>query len=376
MLRSWLLSRSIRCKFALPVFLLSLALLVLLGLAVRGAGAAVLGGVAVAALVLGLVLGYLGAGAVREPVDEIRASLEALQAGNLDRPPRVAGQDELSQAAAALRAVLEELRQEFLGIADISARNASGASELAATTEQLLQTTQELSSGAEQDREALAQSSATLSRVSASIKDVSARVDKADRMSHLSLDMAAEGLDNARQCREAMAAIRESAESVGRITRVIADIARQTNLLSLNAAIEAAKAGHQGRGFAVVAEEVRKLAERSAGAAKEITALIGQSSERVQQGVQAAQGVGASLESIEANIRERAEGVTVIARAMKEDAQAALDLADSVNALSLRTDQSASAIHQLAATTQEVSRTTEELSASSSQLRTLTTRFT
>jgi methyl-accepting chemotaxis protein len=104
----------------------------------------------------------------------------------------------------------------------------------------------------------------------------------AERLAQDSLDASQAGLLSTGESTQAMAAIRESAQRVSRVTTVIAEIARQTNLLSLNAAIEAAKAGQQGRGFAVVAEEIRKLAERSGLAAKEIFGLIQESDQVVQ----------------------------------------------------------------------------------------------
>jgi methyl-accepting chemotaxis protein len=333
-----------------------------------------------AALVLALLgVGYLVnaiAQAMALSVRELQSVMGAVQKGDLRRLPQVEGQDELAQLSASLGAVITALRSDIQQIVEISQRTASGAMELAATAEQLSATTTEISSGAEQQRVAMTQSSATLQRVTVSIEDVSARLDKANSLSETSLAMAAAGLASAHLSSEAVGAIEGSSAKVGRITVVIADIARQTNLLSLNAAIEAAKAGAQGKGFAVVAEEIRKLAERSAGAAKEISALIQESAERVKEGVLSVEGAGSSLESIEANIRERAGGVVYIAQAMQENALATKELSGAVGFMTEQTERNASATQELASTTHEIARTTEEVSRMANELHGLTARFT
>ena len=117
-------------------------------------------------------------------------------------------------------------------------------------------------------------SSAALEEMNANIQQVKQSTLRAEELAARSQEAGQQGLMAVKDTGRAMEAIEESSSKVNRIITVITDIARQTNLLSLNAAIEAAKAGAMGKGFAVVAEEVRKLAERSGTAAKEITALI------------------------------------------------------------------------------------------------------
>jgi methyl-accepting chemotaxis protein len=139
------------------------------------------------------------------------------------------------------------------------------------------------------------------------------------------------GRENAGQAVAAMAAIQESSQRVAKVTTVIADIAKQTNLLSLNAAIGTAKAGHQGKGFAVVAEEIRKLAERSANAA---------------------------------------------AQAMQHEARASKEMTGTMNGLIQVADRNASASLELSASITETNRTIEELTKLAVQLRDLAHTFT
>ncbi|MBI4913186.1 MAG: methyl-accepting chemotaxis protein [Acidobacteria bacterium] len=314
----------------------------------------------------------------------IRRPLEAIQAlvvdmgqgeGDLSRKLDYAGQDELGAICGGFNLFIDKLRDTVAKVAQTSSQLASAAQELSATSDQIGSTTRDISGSAERQRQAMEQSSAALEEVSASISQVKGSAQDAGRVAQDSLAVSAEGRKGAEASTRAMAAVEESSAKVGRITTVIAEIARQTNLLSLNAAIEAAKAGAQGKGFAVVAEEIRKLAERSGQAAKEINQLIQESGERVKAGAQAVQGVGQSLVGIEEGIRENADRVSSIALAMEEQAKASEDLVKAVATTTTLTEQNASATTQLASTIQEVGRTIDELARMAGQLQELTGRF-
>ena len=173
-----------------------------------------------------------------------------------------------------------------------------------------------------------------------------------------------------------MAAIEESSAKVGRITTVIADIARQTNLLSLNAAIEAAKAGAQGKGFSVVAEEIRKLAERSGQAAKEINALIQESTERVQVGAASVGSVSRALTALEQAIQGSATRIETIIQATDVQARSAEQAEQAIGTTTQLSERSASATTELASSLDETTRTVEDLAQAANHLRDLGSRFT
>jgi methyl-accepting chemotaxis protein len=166
-----------------------------------------------------------------------------------------------------------------------------------------------------------------------------------------------------------MSAVRESTNLMVKAIGVIREIARQTNLLSLNAAIEAAKAGSQGKGFAVVAEEVRKLAERSQGSAREIEELITSSLTAVDEGERSVSDVVTQLDGIRAQAQRAADTVLQIAQASAEQARTAEEVARVVSQVAVENTRFASASAELAATSQEVARTSVELARVSENLR-------
>lgn len=308
-------------------------------------------------------------------VDELEQVMQAVAQGDLTRTPVAEGRDEVNQVAAHLAQVVAGLREDIQAIAQAAEGTASSATELSATSEEVSRTTEELRRSTDQERQAMERSSTALEEMNANIQHVKDNARRAEDLAARSADAGAQGLAAVRATGTAMAAIEESSGRVGRITTVITDIARQTNLLSLNAAIEAAKAGAQGKGFAVVAEEVRKLAERSGQAAKEITALIAESTERVAKGTGSVREAAASLERIEAHVRDTASQLKEIAAAMEEQGRASEDVVQAMGSATQMVERNASATSQLSATVQETARTTDALAHLAHRLQELTRRF-
>ena len=243
----------------------------------------------------------------------------------------------------ALVRMVERLRG-VVSDATVAATNvSSGSQELSSSSEQVSQ-------GATEQAAAAEQASAAMEEMAANIKqnaDNAAQTEKIARQSAKDAEVSGIAVDRA------VGAMRTIAEKIG----IVQEIARQTDLLALNAAVEAARAGEHGRGFAVVASEVRKLAERSQGAAAEISSV---SSETVKAAAEA----GDMLGRLVPDIRRTAELVSEISAACREQDIGAAQINEAIQQLDQVTQQNAGASEQISATSEELAAQAEELQAS------------
>jgi methyl-accepting chemotaxis protein len=329
----------------------------------------------VAAVILGLGITRVVSSQVRRQAQDLKGSMTALANGDLTQSCLITTQDELGEAGESLNRVLHQLADNIRAIAEATEQTASSAAELAATSSEMNRASEDISQAAQEQRQIMAQSSQILSGISRIVGTVQADTKRLDELAGATQKASGAGRESAGELNQAMTAILESSQKVERITGVIADIARQTNLLSLNAAIEAAKAGAQGKGFAVVAEEIRKLAERSAQAAKEIAGLIQESSERVRMGSAAVGRVGGSLTDIVGFVDENGRRVREITSAMDDQANHSQELVGRMNSATGLTERNASATAQLAAAMHETTLTVEHLAQLASRLRSQIERF-
>jgi methyl-accepting chemotaxis protein len=327
------------------------------------------------AIILGLGITFFMSFQIAAETRKVEMATKALNAGDLTATIASDTQDELGDISRGLQEAMHKLREDVHAIAGFAERAASSATEMAATVNELDAATVEISRGAEERRQTIEHSTAAIQDISESIGTVRRDATVAEDLSNTSHKTTLQGKKSVEEAVEAMSAIQESSEKVGRITSVIADIARQTNLLSLNAAIEAAKAGTLGKGFAVVAEEIRKLAERSASAAKEITELIRESGERVAHGSVAVGTVDSALGTIQLNVQSLAERISQITKAMGEQARSAESVVESMGTTMQLTERDASATVQLSSSISETSHTIEDLAQLAQQLQKLTSRF-
>jgi methyl-accepting chemotaxis protein len=325
--------------------------------------------VTLTALVLGTGMAVVISRSITAPLSDFQSALERLGKGDFTIQVATETKDEFGQMGLALNGACASLRDAFGQFKGNAMQVASGSTELSAASEQMATASNEISHASEQQRDALEQVASAMTQLSASIEQVSQHVRSSRGQVERAEHAVDEGATAGSASTEAMDSIREANTQMIKAVTVIQEIARQTNLLSLNAAIEAAKAGAQGKGFAVVAEEVRKLAERSGLAAREIADLITRTNEAVQDGVGRVQDTVRVLDSIR-------ESTTVIARMTKEMETATTEQSLTSHEVNKQLDkvnsqvaQNSAATTQMSASIQEVNRTATDLAEASEHLR-------
>ena len=312
---------------------------------------------------------------IRRSLLEVTDGIGRMVAGDFSRGVQVRSRDELGRMAGDFNRLQASFRELFGQLREASAKVASGSTELSATAGEVAQTAQEIARFSETQRESAEHTAAAVSEFSSSIREVSGHVRTSNTRIETMVQSAGDGVRKGEATVAAMQSINQNAKDISSILSVITEIANQTNLLSLNAAIEAAKAGEQGKGFAVVAEEVRKLAERSAGAAKEIIQLVGQTQKAMGEGMATVEGTEGSLKVLLRDIQVVAGISREIGAASEEQNRTSDELARRAEDSSRATERSAAASRELTATVEEVNKTADYLARIADELAASLARF-
>jgi methyl-accepting chemotaxis protein len=294
---------------------------------------------------LGSVLGWLALVNLHRTLgadaSEVARVANAVAAGDLTIDIRTEGLPEGSVMAATAR-MQKSLIKTVQNVRTISGGLAHGVNEIAMGNGNL-------SARTEQQAAALERTASTMDQLGSTVRHNADNAGQASKLVDTASQVATQGGTVVNEAVLTMRGINESSQKISEIIGVIDGIAFQTNILALNAAVEAARAGDQGRGFAVVASEVRSLAQRSAGAAKEIKTLISDSVARVDRGSALVERAGSTMEEVVASIRRVTAVMGEISHASAEQSTGVAQVGQAITELDQATQQNAALAEQSAA---------------------------
>ncbi|WP_207393529.1 methyl-accepting chemotaxis protein [Duganella aceris] len=258
--------------------------------------------------------------------------------------------------------LLSEMKEMRDSLVDIVGQVRSGTETIGTASREIAAGNIDLSSRTEMQASSLEKTASAMEELTSTVKQNADNAREANQLASAASDVAIKGGKVVSEVVNTMSSIDASAKKIVDIIGVIDGIAFQTNILALNAAVEAARAGEQGRGFAVVASEVRNLAQRSAGAAKEIKMLIDDSVEKVGAGTKLVGQAGVTMDEVVASVRRVTDIMSEIANASQEQSAGIEQVNVSIIEMDSMTQQNAALVEEAAAAAQSLQDQAAELS--------------
>ncbi|GFM55521.1 methyl-accepting chemotaxis protein [Pseudomonas capsici] len=341
-------------------------------------------GLLITATLLTILFAWLLTKSITRPISAALHAAETIAEGNLTRPIEVDGSDEAGRLLLAMQTMQGKLR-------DTLQRISGSATQLASAAEELNAVTDESARGLAQQNNEIEQAATAVNEMTSAVEEVARNATSTSEASKSATSSAGDGRDlvvetvnaiermsgDVQSTAELISNLAEESRDIGKVLDVIRGLADQTNLLALNAAIEAARAGEAGRGFAVVADEVRALAHRTQQSTSEIERMIGSiqggteqavnsmrnSTERAESTLSIAKGAGLALETIHTAVEEINERNLVIASAAEEQAQVAREVDRNLVNIRDLSAQSTTGANQTTAASNELSRLAVDLNS-------------
>ncbi|OCA87199.1 methyl-accepting chemotaxis protein [Pseudobacillus wudalianchiensis] len=359
--------------------------------------------VSLAGIAISILIGLVITRSIVNPIRQIQSLMSRAEDGDFTIQGSYRSKDEIGQLVSSFNNMINGLKQIIKTVSETSELVAASSEELSASAEQSSQAgesvssnIQELAKGSSRQLQSVEESTKIINEMAGYAEKITLNAEQAAQKVAQTSDMSSEGKQSIEKVVKQMNSINEnvtglgisikelgeSSIEIGRINEVITAIAAQTNLLALNAAIEAARAGEAGKGFAVVADEVRKLAEQSAASAEQITNLIeviqnntGQTLQsmksattEVEAGLTVVQEAGDSFEKIERSIHEVVVQIKDVANAINELSSGTVQVATSMNVVKDVAEESAASNESVSLATKEQLVSMDEISTASATL--------
>lgn len=299
--------------------------------------------------------------AIVEPISEASTVLQSLSEGDLTVTMTGEYQGEYDQIKQSINQAIHSFHSVLSDLQIAADQVSTGA-------KQVSDGSQSLSQGATEQAGTVEELTASITEIASQTRTNAESADQASQLSTEAQHEAVKGTEKMKELLDSIREINESSTSISKIIKVIDDIAFQTNILALNAAVEAARAGQYGKGFTVVAEEVRNLAAKSAAAAKDTTALIEDSIQKVEQGTNIANKTADMLSGISESAHKTSTLIAEIAKASNEQAS-------SIAQIDTGIEQVSTVVQTNSATAEESAASSEELSGQAEALMQMVGRF-